>query len=61
MSSYSSCPYCGREAKDAISSSWFPLYRCADCDCLFCEEDSSDSCPKCGSDDTSTSVHRVDA
>jgi hypothetical protein len=50
MSSYDSCPYCGREAKDAISSNWFPIHTCLDCDTKYCEDDGP-PCPKCGSSD----------
>lgn len=61
MSDYDSCPNCGREAKKAMSSNWFPLLRCNSCDALFCSEceDSGETCPKCGSDDTKTSAHKV--
>ncbi|MFB3894729.1 MAG: hypothetical protein ACE14V_00345 [bacterium] len=61
MSDYDACPYCGREAKEALSSNWFPLYRCNDCDKLFCHDcgGSNEVCPNCGSEDTQESVHRV--
>jgi hypothetical protein len=48
MSSYDSCPWCDREAKDAISSNWFPVYTCLDCDTKYCADDGP-PCPKCGS------------
>ena len=61
MSDYDSCPNCGREAKEAISSNWFPLFVCQKCDTLFCHEcgGRGQVCPRCGSDDTQESVHRV--
>ena len=52
MSSFDSCPYCGREAEDAISSNWFPVYTCRECGTKYCEEDGP-PCPECGSSDYS--------
>jgi RNA polymerase subunit RPABC4/transcription elongation factor Spt4 len=48
MSSYDSCPYCGREAKDALTSNWFPVYTCLNCKTKYCENDGP-ACPGCGS------------
>jgi len=48
MSKYDSCPYCYREAKDALSSNWFPVYTCLDCDTKYCSDDGP-PCPECGS------------
>lgn len=61
MSDYKACPHCDREAEDAISSNWFPLYRCNDCNELFCHEcgGSQEVCPECGSDDTQESAYKV--
>jgi anaerobic ribonucleoside-triphosphate reductase len=50
MSSYDSCPYCDREAEDAISSNWFPIYACSECGTKFCSHDGP-PCPECGSSD----------
>jgi len=58
MSTYDSCPYCGREAKDAISSNWFPVYTCRDCDTKYCEYDGP-PCPECGSSDYNEDDDRV--
>ncbi|MFH1585832.1 MAG: hypothetical protein ABIB79_03630 [archaeon] len=46
------CPYCHREAKDALTSNWFPVYTCLDCDTKFCEGPNCNGppCPECGSD-----------
>lgn len=63
MSAYRECPSCERRAKQALSSNWFPLYRCADCKVLFCHASdcgtTREVCPSCGSDDTSRSAHDV--
>lgn len=48
MSSYDSCPYCGRTAKDAVSSNWFPVYTCKGCGEKYCADDGP-PCPGCGS------------
>ena len=48
MSDYDSCPYCGREAEEAISSNWFPVYTCLDCNTKYCENDGP-PCPDCSS------------
>ncbi len=56
MSDYSSCPNCGRKAKQAISSSYFPLHTCRKCGKKYCSDCGSGSgtvCPKCGSKDYS--------
>lgn len=50
MSDYDSCPYCGRDAKEAISSNWFPVYTCLSCGEKYCENDGP-PCPKCSSSD----------
>ena len=52
MGDYSSCPYCYREAKDALTSNWFPLYTCLDCEIKYCSQDGP-PCPECGSTDYS--------
>ncbi len=63
MSSYNACPNCGRKAKDAIDSNFFPLYVCNKCRELFCHDDDcggdDEVCPKCGNDDTSRSASDV--
>jgi hypothetical protein len=41
------CPHCGRKAKEALSSSWFPVYTCRKCGKKYCSEDGP-PCPKCG-------------
>ncbi len=43
-----SCPCCGREAKKALSSSWFWVYVCKSCSEKYCEK-CGPPCPKCGS------------
>ena len=48
MSSYPSCPYCGRKAKVALTSNWFPVYKCSKCGTQYCKECGGSSCPKCG-------------
>ena len=45
---FSCCPYCNREAKQALSSNWFPIYECLDCGTRYCENDGP-PCPECGS------------
>jgi rubredoxin len=49
MSSYDSCPNCGREAKKAFSSNWFPVYKCSKCGTEYCEKCGGETCPDCGS------------
>ena len=48
MASFGSCPYCDREAKQALTSNWFPIYTCLDCDTKFCENEGP-PCPDCKS------------
>ena len=48
MSFYSSCPYCGKKAKDSDASKWFPVYTCLDCKTKYCDEDGP-PCPECKS------------
>jgi len=48
MSTLNSCPYCGRKAKEALTSNWFPVYTCLDDDTKYCEEDGPPP-PECGS------------
>jgi len=50
MADLDECPRCGREAKDAISSNWFPVYTCRDCGEKFCEDDGP-PCPACQSEE----------
>jgi len=50
MSSYDACPYCDREAKDAISSNWFAVYTCLSCGTKYCGHDGP-PCPACESSD----------
>ncbi len=52
MSSYPSCPRCGRKAKKAAFSNWFPVYTCRKCGekyCSDCGRGSGITCPECGS------------
>lgn len=49
MGGMSACPKCGRKAKKAISSNWFPVFRCNKCGVKYCNECGGSSCPKCGS------------
>ena len=49
MSTYSSCPNCGRKAKKAISSNFFPVYKCGGCSKIYCKQCGGNSCPSCGS------------
>lgn len=53
MSNYSSCPNCGREAKKALSSSFFPVNKCSDCGTKYCRECGGTKCPSCGSSKSS--------
>ncbi|GEM_PF-1368322 len=50
MCTLNACPYCGREAKEAVSFPWFPVYTCleADCGTKYCP-DEGPPCPQCGS------------
>lgn len=48
MPIFDKCPRCGREAKDAFSSNWFPVYTCRGCGEKYCSNDGP-PCPKCGS------------
>ena len=48
MSDYSACPGCGRKAQKAISSSFFPVLKCAKCGHRYCKECGGTTCPKCG-------------
>lgn len=50
MASLSECPYCNREAKDALSSNWFPVYTCLNCGTKYCKDDGP-PCPDCESMD----------
>lgn len=52
MSGLESCPRCGREAKEALTSSWFPVHRCDGCGekyCNECGDGGGTTCPECGS------------
>ncbi len=49
MGDFSSCPNCGRRAQKAVSSNFFPVYKCRDCGKTHCKECGGSSCPKCGS------------
>lgn len=46
------CPWCHRKAKQAVSSNYFPIYKCQKpgCGTKFCKEDGP-PCPKCGGRD----------
>ena len=50
MADYNACPGCGRRAKDALTSNFFPVYRCRDCGREYCKQCASGHCPGCGSD-----------
>ena len=50
MSSYDSCPYCRREAMDALKLNLVPVYTCLRCKTKYCEKDGP-PCPDCGSTD----------
>ena len=47
MASLKACPNCGRRAKKAISSNWFPVYTCSKCKTKYCKDCGGSSCPKC--------------
>jgi hypothetical protein len=52
MGSLSSCPHCGREAKDALTSNWFPVHTCSECGEKYCNDcggGDGTTCPECGS------------
>jgi len=50
MCTLSSCPYCGREAHEADSFPWFPVYTCVETECRtkYCADDGP-LCPECSS------------
>jgi hypothetical protein len=47
MADYHACPGCGRRAQKAMSSNWFPVYKCSKCSTYYCKECNRDKCPKC--------------
>lgn len=49
MANYSSCPNCGRKAKESLSSNFFPVYKCRECGVLYCQECGGTTSPHCGS------------
>jgi len=50
MASLSECPGCRREAKEAVSSNYFPVHTCLDCGHKYCDECADDgNCPECKS------------
>ena len=52
MADLSSCPNCGREAKEAFSSNFFPVHTCRECGKKYCDECGNGDgsvCPDCGS------------
>lgn len=52
MASLKACPRCGRKAKQAISSNWFPVHTCLKCHTKYCNDcghGSGTTCPDCGS------------
>lgn len=49
MASLKACPNCGRRAKKALSSNWFPVSTCRGCGKKYCKECGNGKCPKCGS------------
>lgn len=56
MSSFSSCPNCGRKAESALSSNWFSVHTCRKCNNKYCNDCGNGSgtvCPSCGSKDYS--------
>lgn len=56
MASLSSCPRCSREARDALSSNWFPVHTCRKCGEKYCDDCGSGTgtkCPECGSNEYS--------
>ncbi len=48
MKSYSSCPKCGRTAKNSVFSNHFLVNKCTMCGQLYCEKCANGNCPKCG-------------
>ena len=50
MCTLNACPHCGREAREAVSRPWFPVYTCleARCGTKYCP-DEGPPCPECGS------------
>jgi hypothetical protein len=48
MASLDACPRCGRRAKKALSSNWFPVHKCRSCGTKYCKECGGTKCPKCG-------------
>ena len=52
MSDLDSCPRCGRKAKHAIDSNYFPVHTCRVCGekyCNECGDGNGTTCPDCGS------------
>lgn len=49
MSDYSACPHCGRRAEKAMTSNFFPVYRCSKCNTLHCNDCNHGKCPDCSS------------
>lgn len=52
MSSLENCPYCGREAKDSISSNFFDVHTCRESGEKYCDEcgdGDGTECPSCSS------------
>ena len=50
MADYSSCPNCGRKAKNNFLSQYFPVYMCkGNCSTTYCKECGPRGCPSCGS------------
>jgi uncharacterized protein (UPF0212 family) len=56
MADYSSCPHCGHSFKKDFMSSTAEMWRCNQCNAVFCYKcnrgsASSPLCPKCGTRD----------
>ena len=51
--SLTACPTCGATARNAISSSWFPVFSCQKCDAKYCFKcdgtNGGNRCPRCSS------------
>jgi len=56
MSSYDSCPRCGREGEEGLTYNWFPVHTCQQCGekyCNDCGDGDGTVCPECGSSEYS--------
>ena len=58
MGSLTACPNCGRTAKKALTSNFFPVSMCLKCKTKYCKECGGNRCPNCG-DSARTETDKV--